>query len=104
MLNKLEEIKNIDFGEIKTEEEFKKVLEISSSEWEKIITFSQCSSDETTPEGLEDIRIGINVIDEEGYSNVLNFDLVYNIKNEKTEEDGYRHYDLDSLNHVIVYF
>ncbi|EQB4341599.1 hypothetical protein ACYJ2U_001826 [Clostridium botulinum] len=103
MLSKLEEIKKINFEEIKTEEGFKKVLQISENEWQKLITFSQCSSDEITPEGLEDIRIGVNIIDEEGYEDVLNFDLVYNIKNEKIE-DGYRHYDLDNLNHVIVYF
>ncbi|EQC1535478.1 hypothetical protein ACY1J9_001309 [Clostridium botulinum] len=104
MLSKLEEIKKINFEEIKTEEGFKKVLQISENEWQKLITFSQCSSDETTPEGLEDIRIGIDVIDEEGYEDVLNFDLVYNIKNEEIEEDGYRHYDLDNLNHVIAYY
>ncbi|GAA0082899.1 hypothetical protein [Clostridium sp. CTA-6] len=104
MLKNLKEIKNINFEGIKTEEEFKKALQISEEEWGKLTTYSQESTDEMTPDGFADVRIGIDVIDEEGYEDVLNFDLVYKIKNEKIEEDGYRHYDLDSLNHVIVYY
>lgn len=103
MLKKLEEIKKINFENIKTEEEFKKALQISEEEWKKINTYSQESTDEMTPDGFADIRIGIDVIDEEGYEDVLNFDLVYNIKNEKIE-DGYKHYDLDTLDHIIVHY
>ncbi|APQ71180.1 hypothetical protein [Clostridium botulinum] len=103
MLNDPEEIKEIDFEKIKTEEEFKNILDISPKEWEKIMLYSQESTDENTPDVFADIRIYISIMDKEGYEEVFNFDLVYNIKNEKIE-DGYRHYDLDSLNHVIAYF
>lgn len=104
MLKNLSEIKNVNFEQINSEDQFKEILQISEQEWQEIMKWSQSSTDENTPEGLEDIRIQIDVIDENGEEDVLSMDLVYSIKNETVTDEGCRDFELDALNHVIVYY
>lgn len=103
MLNKLSEIRKIDFKIIKSEEEFKKVLQISENEWDEIMTYSQSSTDENTPAGFEDMRIQLDVLNEYNEDDVLDIDLVYSVKNEVIDSDGVKDFKLGELANIIAY-
>ena len=62
MLKSVKEIKKINFDEIRSEEEFKNVMQMTDVEFNELRGYSQESTDENTPYGCIDVRITIDVV------------------------------------------
>ena len=79
-------IKEINFDKITTEEEFKQTLGLTDDEFNALIENGYDSTGTDTPKGLRDYRIAIYTVDDVK----ITFDMTYN-------DDG-------SLNNVKVYW
>lgn len=82
-----DDIKKINFDKISSEEELKKVLQITDEEFDELIRNGYDSTDTDTPEDLRDYRIVIYTADDVR----ITFDLTYSL-------------DDNSLNNVKAYF
>ena len=80
MLKRLKDIKKINFDNIGSEADFKKALQLTDKEFNELIKNGHDATDESTPEGLRDVRVYLNVVDEEGEEYILPLDLVYKVE------------------------
>ena len=101
MLKSLKEILKIDFNKIKGEKEFKKALQMTDEEFDKLIQNGQDATEKNTPAGVRDSRICLDVIDEEGGDQVLPLNLVYEVKT--TEYFDMKEHEYKDITNITVY-